>query len=69
MEDGRAVQLSLHHLLSSIFHLRCQIILVHPWLNFPALEFRYNFGGTFEVAIHSLIGRTLPHSGQDVTAN
>ena len=38
MEDGRAVQLSLHHLLSSIFHLRCQIIRVHPWLNFPAWE-------------------------------
>ena len=29
----------------------------------------YSFGGTFEAAIHSLIGRTLPHSGQDAMAN
>ena len=57
MEDGRAVQLSLHNLLSSIFHLRRQIIRVHPWLNFLILEsglqFRRNVGGGHPFAYRS----------------
>jgi len=29
----------------------------------------YNFGGTLAEAAHSLMGRRLPHSGQDVAEN